>query len=438
MLIEALLTRYLRYTNKNNMRFEITPNIALPMPRRGRKYLLYVHIPFCEALCPFCSFHRVKLDLIQALDYFRALRTEIKRYHEKGYDFSSVYVGGGTPTVMPEELGETLDLIRSLYSVKQISVETNPNHLKDDVLSVLKSVGVNRLSVGIQSFDDELLKEMERYKYGSGSEIVERLQNTQGLFDTLNADMIFNLPHQTLASLENDLQILTNKVQMDQVTFYPLMPSSTTQEAMSRQMGNGNYRREKRFYKRILGAMEPDYRPSSAWCFSRNASLIDEYIVDHDEYVGAGSGSFSYLNGVTCSSTFAIDGYINDINEGKTAICALRRHNRYEQMQYKFLVGLFGLTMDKAALEARYGKRFSRDLWKEFLVFRLLGAIKEDGNQYRLTKKGMYYWVVMMREFFIGVNNFRDQMRSCAEVERRTEFGEGEKETNDENQEHRT
>jgi len=416
MFVETLLARYLRYASKHYMHFEATSGVGLPVPQQDRKYLLYIHIPFCEELCPFCSFHRIEFDPETATAYFRALRREIKCYHQEGYDFSSVYIGGGTPTVLPEELGETLSLVCSLFSIKQISVETNPNHLKDDVLSILKSAGVNRLSVGVQSLDDGLFVNMQRYeKYGSAPEIVERLQHTQGLFNTLNVDMIFDLPHQTLRSLEYDLQVLTEQMQVDQVTFYPLMSSSATQRTMRQQMGGNGRHKGNTFYHRILEAMEQNYQPSSAWCFSRTGSMIDEYIVDHDEYVGVGSGSFSYLGGVAFSNTFSIDRYIGRVNQGKIAVSAIRRYDEYEQMQYEFLMRLFGLTLDVAAMEAKYGERFFKDLWKEFLAFKLLGAIEKNGNQYRLTKKGMYYWVTMMREFFIGVNNFRDQMRSLVE-----------------------
>jgi hypothetical protein len=104
---------------------------------------------------------------------------------------------------LPEELCETLTLIRSLFSIEQICVESNPNHLVPETIRRLKEVGVNRLSVGVQSFDDALLREMRRYTpYGSGQEIVGWLKGAQGVFDTLNVDMIFNFPHQTTASLE--------------------------------------------------------------------------------------------------------------------------------------------------------------------------------------------------------------------------------------------
>jgi len=420
-MIEQLLTWYLRRINRRDMNFDPAPDIDLPPPQ-DRKYLLYVHIPFCTVLCPFCSFHRVKLEQEKAINYFRALREEIRRLHQRGYDFSSVYVGGGTPTVMLHEMAEVMDLIRSLFSVRQISIETNPDDLNDEMMSLIKAAGVNRLSVGIQSFDDRLLKEMGRYdKYGSGAQIIERLQEARGRFDTLNADMIFNIPHQSRSSLQRDIQILTESIGVAQATFYPLMESNSTKRAMSMKMGQITYQREKDFYQLIVEGMRSDYQRSTAWCFSRTDAMIDEYIVEEDEYVAVGSGAFSYLNGVAYSSTFSINRYIDFIDSNRVAITAKRSFGLCERMRYDLMMVLFGLRMDKRVMHQRYGKQSLRVLWKEILGLRLAGAIKDHGDYYQLTEKGMYYWVVMMREFFIGVNNFREQMRANIKEERDTD-----------------
>lgn len=294
--------------------------------------MLYVHVPFCESICPVCPFHKVLLNEDRALHYFAALREEIRRYHERGFDFSSVYVGGGTPTILPQELFETLALIRSLFSVEQICVETNPNHLVPETIRSLKEAGVNRLSVGVQSFDDTLLREMQRYTpYGSGQQIVAWLKGAQGVFDTLNVDMIFNFPHQTTASLEQDIEILRDELRVDQVTFYPLMAAATTQKAMSKTIGKVTFRREQEFYKLILAGMQNEYRPTTGWCFSRGAtSMLDEYIVEYDEYLGVGSGAFSYLDGVFYATTFSINGYIGYIGKGRVGIVNKVNHFRKE------------------------------------------------------------------------------------------------------------
>ena len=100
----------------------------------------------------------------------RRCASEIRLYHDAGFRFSDVYVGGGTPTVNPDELLATLGLIRALSPVHTVSIETNPNHLEPDVLRRYRDAGVTRFSVGVQSFDDGLLAGMDRLeKYGSGA-----------------------------------------------------------------------------------------------------------------------------------------------------------------------------------------------------------------------------------------------------------------------------
>ena len=142
-------------------------------------------------------------------------------YGDRGFDFAAVYVGGGTPTVLPREMGTVLEALRKRFSIREVSLETNPNHLTDEILGMLKDKGVNRLSVGVQSFDDGLLKRMERFrKYGSGADIRARLEKTRGIFDTLNVDMIFNFPGQTVDMIARDVRTIID-IEADQVTFYP-------------------------------------------------------------------------------------------------------------------------------------------------------------------------------------------------------------------------
>jgi len=410
---------YLRRSFARQMNFELGIPQALPGVTAQQPKVLYLHIPFCESLCPFCSFHRVLLNLPRAATYFRALRQELRIIADKGYQPEIVYVGGGTPTILPQELARTLELVRSLFPVRQVSVETNPNHLRDDVLTVLKAAAVDRLSVGIQTFDDGLLRNMGRYDaYGSGDQNRERLRFAQGWFGTLNADMIFNLPGQSEASLLRDLDILNHEVQVDQTSIYPLMTSARTVKAMSKAMGPYSRRNEKPFFDLIRQEMASDYQLSSVWCYSRNAGLADEYIISNTSFIGAGSGAFSYLDGVMYANTFAINRYVRMIHATGTAITAHRTLQDLDQARYDLVMALFGLCLLKDDFLNRYEGRFFGLLWKEFLALRLAGTIIDNAGEIRLTRRGQYHWIIMMREFFNGVNNFRDQMRDHVRAER--------------------
>jgi coproporphyrinogen III oxidase-like Fe-S oxidoreductase len=415
-MINQIVTRVAQREFARSLNFENTVLLDIAAGNDEKPRLLYLHVPFCEELCPYCSFHRIRFDVSVAGKYFQALRREIKIYQEKEYKFKGIYVGGGTPTVLIDELAETLNLAREIFSIKDISVETNPNHLTTKNIEVLQQCGVKRLSVGVQTFNDEMLKKIGRFdKYGSGDEIAEKLKNTQGCFDTLNADLIFNFPGQTPQMLEDDLAVLLN-LNIEQVTFYPLMISALTQNIMKETMGEVDFKGEEKLYKLIVRHMEKNYDFSSAWCFSRKESLIDEYVVDYEEYAGLGSGAIGYLHGICYSNTFDIAEYIASLEKGILPLQASRKFDIADQMRYDFLMKLFSTKLDIAAMQKKYDGRFVKTLWKEIAAFEIVRAFRYFPPYLRLTPYGRYLWVIMMREFFIAVNNFRDYCRKQAKI----------------------
>lgn len=413
-MIDKLISRYVRHLNQRLMNFGAAPGeVRFPDPDPDKRYLLYLHIPFCVVLCPFCSFHRVEFQKDKATQYFEALQQEISRITERGYRFGEMYIGGGTPTVMPEALAETIELVSAAHPLSTVSVETNPHDLDTQKMTRLNSTGVKRLSVGVQSFNDDLLREMQRYeKYGSGEEIGKHLRSVGDLFDTLNVDMIFNFPHQTEAILRSDLEILTDELSVDQVSWYPLMTAASTSRPMARQIGHVDHSRERRFYEIIAHHMlAAGYERSSAWCFSRSPGMFDEYIVEHEEYVGLGSGSFSYIDGTMYANTFSINNYLRLVNEGLTGTVQERGMTLFEQMRYFLLMRLFGGRLDLDIAEKRFDGQFGRIMWRDLAGLRAIGAVRKKSNHLHLTEYGYFLWVIMMREFFSGVNNFRDDMR---------------------------
>ncbi|MDI1319482.1 MAG: radical SAM protein, partial [bacterium] len=262
--IDSALLRIFRFRTRKFLHMEDSDGRVPPVPREGGCYL-YVHVPFCEVLCPFCSFHRVQHCHEQALRYFGALRAEIWQYHLAGHQFEGAYFGGGTPTTEPDELIETIGLVRRLFGVKEVSVETNPKDLEPVLLGRLRAAGVTRLSVGVQSFDDDLLQEMERYgKYGSGEETAARIKAAAGMFPTLNVDLIFNQAHQTQASLERDLDIFLG-LGANQVSCYPLMTAPSVKRRMETAMGVPDHHRLRRFYETIQRKLTPAFTATSGW-----------------------------------------------------------------------------------------------------------------------------------------------------------------------------
>ena len=427
MLAERLLTAVMRRTNDRYLTLGPSGIDQLPAPVPGRPYLLYVHVPFCERLCPYCSFNRFPFDADRAKRYFKNLRDEMRMVAELGYDFDSLYVGGGTPTIDIDELVATIDLARELFSIKEVSSETNPNHLYPQWMEPLDG-RVQRLSVGVQSLDDGLLKQMDRHdKYGSAQQILERLQAMEGRFHSMNADMIFNFPSQSPEMLARDIELIKS-TGVNQTTFYPLMASPAVRESLKRTVGAVDYAREARYYQLIAEGLADTFSPASAWTFSRTGGgMIDEYIVDYEDYVGIGSGAFSFLEGALYVNTFSLAMYAERIEAGLTPAIQSRAFTKHDRMRYRFLMSLFGMKLDKRQFIADFGVSIDLGLAVEMTFMRTVGAFHIDNaDELVLSATGRYLLVAMMREFFVGVNNLRDQARAAlTTAEKELLFGDG-------------
>ena len=397
-------------------------------PIDSRVYMLYAHIPFCERLCPYCSFNRFPFEEQRARAYFKALRTEMRMLVDLGYDFRSMYIGGGTPTVLMDELCILIDEARELFSIEEVSCETNPNHLLPHNLEQLEN-RVQRLSVGVQSFDDSLLRQMDRFeKYGSGMEILSRLQalDAEDRFDSLNADMIFNFPSQTAEMLIFDLACILESG-VTQATFYPLMASPSVKRSLANTIGRVDYGREQEFYSIISEALTGcgPFTFSSAWTFDRTScKMINEYIVDFEEYPAIGSGGFSYLDGSLYINTFSVNKYIKRIEEGRMSIAGKVDFSLYDRMRYRFMMQLFGLRLDKRQWENDFNYSVDAGIPLEYSFYKAIGAFENDtADELTLSPRGRYMLVALMRQFFIGVNGVRDIARSSLPPDERLLFG---------------
>lgn len=423
MLSERLLSTVVRTMNGHYLNHKPVERHMLPPAQPGKPYMLYAHVPFCESLCPYCSFNRFVYEEGAARRYFASMRTEMHMLKDLGYDFESLYVGGGTPTILLEELVSFIEEARDLFSIKDVSCETNPNHLEPSVLGPLKGL-VDRMSVGVQSFDDGLLRQMRRYdKYGCADEILERIQRCMDdqVFKNLNVDMIFNFPAQTEDMLRHDL-LMVQRSGCNQVTFYPLMASPAVEKSLKATVGEVDYAREQRMYEIICEALtsgdKPPFDFGSAWTFNKTANaMIDEYIVDYEEYPAIGSGGMTFLNREYFVNTFNLDTYSELIDSGQMSVSSSTKFSKRDHMRYRFMMKLFGLELDKREWRRDFGCSVAGGLPVEYAFMKAVGAFAvDDKERITLTPKGRYLLVAMMRQFFVGVNSVRDQARAEAGI----------------------
>lgn len=437
MLSERLLSTVVRGCTNQYLRLTPCEETRIPDPVPGQRYMLYMHVPFCERLCPYCSFNRFPFAEDRARPYFANMRKEMLMLKELGYDFDSVYIGGGTPTIMLDELCETIDLARDTFSIKEVSSETNPNHLIPEYLDKLQG-RVQRLSVGVQSFDNGLLKQMDRFeKYGSGEEILERIQAASPYFTSLNVDMIFNFPAQTDDILISDIEKVVQS-NSSQTTFYPLMASPSVERSLAQTVGKVDYAREQLFYEIIdellAGGDDPLFTHGSAWTFNRNNAagasdergMIDEYVVDYEEYPAIGSGGITYHGENLYVNTFSVVDYNKAIERGSMSLMGKAKFSKKQRMRYRFMMQLFGLRLNKVQFKRDFGCSVEAGLPAEMAFMIANGAFATNTpEELTLTPKGRYLMVVMMRQFFVGVNNLRDQARAALTGdEKKLIFGE--------------
>jgi coproporphyrinogen III oxidase-like Fe-S oxidoreductase len=375
--------------------------------KEGEQISLYIHIPFCRTLCPFCCFNRYLYKEDSAREYYVNLKKELDLYAQKGFTFSDLYIGGGTPTLLMDELLKFIAYSKNKFNIREISMETTPHELNRENITRLKGAGVKRLSVGVQSFDDDNLKAMGRVLC-MGEETKERLLLAQGQFTTLNIDLIFNFPFQSLENFRADIDTF-KKLGIDQVTFYPLMPSPHKKSAMERKFARVDNSREKKFYDIILKEIfNQDYTASTVWCFSRGKQMIDEYIVDYADYIGIGSGSVSLVNGNFFVNSFSLQKYANLTGQNRLPVVHLRKLSEGEYLRYYLLTKLFGMKVNKEQFRHHFGFDIHEKLGRELLMLKIAGAIKEQNNQILITPRGMYTVSVMMREFFASLNTLRE------------------------------
>ncbi len=173
---------------------------------------IYIHIPFCRALCHYCSFHFSLSEQRKeqmALAILKELEQE-RDFFDSSQTIETLYIGGGTPTLYaPEVLQSFIDKVKELWGVssfREVTIEANPDDLTPEYLEKLSHTSCNRLSIGVQSFDDDILKLINRRH--NGSEAVRAIENARKFgFSNITMDLIYGIPSQSLESLKRDLDI---------------------------------------------------------------------------------------------------------------------------------------------------------------------------------------------------------------------------------------
>lgn len=390
--------RYEEYKKEDNL-FLKTDDIP------NKTYSLYIHIPFCENLCEFCFFHKFPYNELSIIKYYKALIDEIDLISKRNFHINNIYIGGGTPTIYLPGLISLLEKINSTFNVSSISIETDPSHINGQVIRLLKDANVNRLSIGIQSFNEHVLNKAGRIHKTSIEEIKENIITACKVFETVNVDLIFNFKRQNIRHINFDIEKVL-ELCPQQITYYPIMEHN---KGLFDDIVSA--KKERKIYYYILDHLQKCYSMNSVWSFASRNNIYDEYLVDNPEFLCAGCGAFGYNQGTLYANAFNLDNYIDRINKGKLPIVAYKKLNILEKILYLLTIKLYSLKFNEYEFTEILNK-MDYKLYKTIInCLKISNIVYLDRGYIKLTRKGLYLWLNVMKHFYINVNTLREFCR---------------------------
>lgn len=357
---------------------------------------IYLHVPFCDQICPYCPYNKELYSGELAEAYVRAVKREIDFYAAiaGGKPITSFYIGGGTPTTMLHSgLGDMIAHIRAAFDIRcGVHLESHPNHLSPANLGAIRAMGIQHLSIGVESLFDRHLEFLCRpYTASQVKEAIGRAV-AQG-FACVNVDVIFALPGQTCAEIEETAHELV-RLGVDQIAAYPLFRFPYTPLGKNGKDKNHGILQSLR-RRKMLGIFErifyrAGYERTSAWAFTKRG--VPRYCsVTVPQYLGLGASGSSYLRDVFYLNTFGVAAYIKAIEDGRTPIAL--SVNLSERMQRAGW--LYWRIYETRFRRADYVTRFGEDIdvaYGGYLRFLArLGFLEDDGQRILLSDRGSFW-----------------------------------------------
>lgn len=365
---------------------------------------LYLHIPFCRQICPYCPYNKELYDPDVAAKYKDAVKREIDLYCGLvgSKPVTSFYIGGGTPTTMLHTgLGEILEHVFATFNMQcDIHMESHPNDLSRGNLDTIASVGVQHLSIGVEALQDRHLKTLRRpYTVQQVRTAVARAVG-QG-FKCVNADFIFALPGQSYDEVQQASCALV-EMGVDQVAAYPLFRFPYTE--MTRIAEERGYGSVSIFKKRkMLSIVESifydaGFERTSVWAFTRPG--VPKYCsVTVPLYLGLGAGAGSYLKGVFYLNTFNVGEYIKTLEDGRLPIALSLELSENAQMAGWLYWRIYETRFRCSDFKNRFGREFHEVYGRYIQPLSLLGFLKDNGEEIVLSDRGSF-WLHVLEDLF--------------------------------------
>ena len=367
----------------------------------------YVHIPFCTQICYYCDFSKVFIKNQPVDSYLEHLLEEFQSYDIQ--KLSTLYIGGGTPTalsasqleVLLKGLTENLDL----SVLEELTIEANPGDLDADKIDVLKNSAVNRVSLGVQTFDDKMLKKIGRSHLEKDIyENIDRLKLAG--FDNISIDLIYALPGQTMEQVKENVAKAIG-LDIPHMSLYSLILENHT--VFMNRMRRGKLplpkeELEAEMFEYIISELERagfEHYEISNFSKPDFESRHNLMYWDNAEYYGIGAGASGYVNGVRYKNHGPIRHYLSAVEEGNARITE-EHLSQKEQMEEEMFLGLrkkSGVSM--ARFEEKFGRSFD-GLYGEIVKDLVQqGLMQIEGDRVRMTKRGLFLGDTVAERFIL-------------------------------------
>ena len=365
---------------------------------------LYLHIPFCRQICPYCPYNKELYSPEVAHGYTKAVIKEIDNYASLMGDvpITSFYIGGGTPTTMLfSGLEEILNHVyRSFKMQCEIHMESHPNDLTERNLDRIASLNVAHLSIGVEALQDHHLHTLARpYTADQVKDAVSRAVGKD--FTCVNADFIFALPNQTLEEVEQTAKELID-LGVDQVAAYPLFTFPYTHWAAyqnEKDFPRPDVIERRRMFKKIERVFrQAGFERTSVWAFTKLG--VPKYCsVTVPRYIGLGASGGTYLDNVLYFNTFKVSEYVAALEEDRLPIGLSMELSRRMQMAGWLYWRIYETRFRKSDFRKRFGEDFNRVYGIFTRIFSTIGFLSEKGDEVVLSNRGAY-WLHVLQDLF--------------------------------------
>ncbi|WP_270332278.1 radical SAM family heme chaperone HemW [Streptococcus infantarius] len=367
----------------------------------------YVHIPFCTQICYYCDFSKVFIKNQPVDEYLQALIREFESYDIK--KLRTLYIGGGTPTSITAEQLEYLltNLTKhlDLSVLEEFTIEANPGDLTEDKIEVLKHSAVNRVSLGVQAFNDKHLKQIGRSH--NEAQIYSTISNLKEAgFHNISIDLIYALPGQTMEDVKENV---AKAIALDipHLSLYSLILEHHT--VFMNKMRRGKLQLPKEdleaeMFEYIISELEAngfEHYEISNFTKPGFESRHNLMYWDNAEYFGVGAGASGYLNGVRYRNRGPIQHYLKAVAQGNARLSE-EKLTKDEMMEEELFLGLRKKTgVSIARFEEKFGLSFEERYGQIVRELCQQGLLVLDDKVVRMTKKGLFLGDTVAERFIL-------------------------------------